>query len=156
MFGIDALDTGYSELDRELGNRVILLHQAVRGYTDSMKELNLLIHQVSEITRVLLHLEDRFKYLLEKAPFSDELYRLICTLGFPSECTTHLSSLRRHMMSLTMSLSISDQLRHREMSRSRLSLRPPRVLQRQRLYLYRRRLYRGKKSPSICSKPKRL
>jgi hypothetical protein len=60
MFGLDALDPDDSELDRELGDRVILLHQAVRSYNGSMKELNLLIHQASEMTRVLLHLQDQF------------------------------------------------------------------------------------------------
>jgi hypothetical protein len=89
MFGVDELDHDGSELDRELGDRVILLHQAVCGYNGSMRELNLLIHRASEMTRVLLHLEDRFKYLLGKVRFANELYRLICTLGFPEQvCST--------------------------------------------------------------------
>jgi hypothetical protein len=83
MFGIEDLENGGSQLDWELGDRVILLSQEIKGYTGTMKELNGFIHMASEMTRVLLHLSERLKYLLGKARFANELYQLICTLGFP-------------------------------------------------------------------------
>ncbi|KAF1938836.1 hypothetical protein EJ02DRAFT_498479, partial [Clathrospora elynae] len=83
MFGINDLEKEGANLDRELGDRVISLHQTVKYYDGSMRELNLIIQSASEMTRVLLHLQTRFRYLFVKARFSDELYKLICTLGFP-------------------------------------------------------------------------
>ncbi|KAF1833898.1 hypothetical protein BDW02DRAFT_356178 [Decorospora gaudefroyi] len=80
MIGMDNVET---KVDQELGDRVILLRHAIDAYDGSMKELNVLIHQASEMTRVLLNIKDRFRYLLGKARFGNELYQLICTLGFP-------------------------------------------------------------------------
>ncbi|CAI9631150.1 unnamed protein product [Alternaria burnsii] len=83
MFGID--DPEYTDrlLDRELGDSIILLSQRAKSYDRSMKELNALVQTASKMTRVLLHLQERVRSLLEKTLFADKLYDLICTLGFP-------------------------------------------------------------------------
>jgi hypothetical protein len=70
-------------IDRELGDRIVSLYQNVYGFSESMKDARILVQSASEMTRVLLNLQDRLKYLLEKRLFSDTLYDLICTLGFP-------------------------------------------------------------------------
>ncbi|KAF1844522.1 uncharacterized protein K460DRAFT_335308 [Cucurbitaria berberidis CBS 394.84] len=72
-----------STLDHDLGDRLIALYHSVHEYTGSMKKLNALIHSASTMTRSLPHLHVRMKPLLGKARFADELYQLICTLGFP-------------------------------------------------------------------------
>ncbi|KAH8623125.1 hypothetical protein IG631_22282 [Alternaria alternata] len=83
MFGIDDPEYKDQLLDRELGDRIISLSQQINSYNRSMKELNALVYLASEMTRVLLHLQERLRSLLEKARFADRLYELICTLGFP-------------------------------------------------------------------------
>ncbi|RYN54878.1 hypothetical protein AA0118_g8951 [Alternaria tenuissima] len=83
MFGLD--DPEYKDplLDRELGDRIISLSQQINSYDGSMKELDTLVQTASEITRVLLRLQERLRSLLEKTLFTDRIYELICTLGFP-------------------------------------------------------------------------
>ncbi|KAB2099321.1 hypothetical protein AG0111_0g12495 [Alternaria gaisen] len=83
MFGIDDPEYKDQLLDRELGDRIISLSQRINSYERSMKELNALVHLASETTRVLLHLQERLRSLLEKTRFADRFYELICTLGFP-------------------------------------------------------------------------
>lgn len=83
MFGVDDPEYKDTMLDRELGDRIILLSQQVNGYDGSTRELDVLIQTASEITRVLPHLQERLRSLLEKTLFADRLYELICTLGFP-------------------------------------------------------------------------
>jgi len=83
MFGIDDIDKKGSILDRELGDKIIRLSQHVHAFDGSMKELNQLVQFASTMTRVLLNLRDRMRYILEKSHFADKLFDLICTLGFP-------------------------------------------------------------------------
>ncbi|KNG50385.1 gpi ethanolamine phosphate transferase 3 [Stemphylium lycopersici] len=83
MFGIDYSGKENWELNAELGDRLIHLCQAVKAYDQSMKEISILIHEASEMSRVLLNLECRLKTLLGKASFANELFGLICELGFP-------------------------------------------------------------------------
>lgn len=83
MFGIDDPEYKDQLLDRELGDRIISLSQRIDSYDRSMKELNALVHLASETTRVLLHLQERLRSILEKTRLADKLYELICALGFP-------------------------------------------------------------------------
>ncbi|CAN9371236.1 unnamed protein product [Alternaria sp. RS040] len=83
MFGIDDPEYKDQLLDRELGDRIISLSQQINSYDRSMKELNALVHLASETTRVLLHLQERLRSILEKTRLADKLYELICALGFP-------------------------------------------------------------------------
>ncbi|KAH9882751.1 hypothetical protein J1614_000117 [Plenodomus biglobosus] len=83
MFGINDVDAGSSTVDCELGNQLISLHQMVGAYSNSMKETNALVNFASQMTRVIMHLQDRLRGLLGRARFASEMYRLICELGFP-------------------------------------------------------------------------
>ncbi|CAN9341890.1 unnamed protein product [Alternaria alternata] len=83
MFGIDDVECKHYMLDRELGDRIISLSQQINSYDGSMEELDTLVHTASEMTRVLLHLRERLRSLLQRTLFADGLYDLICTLGFP-------------------------------------------------------------------------
>ena len=83
MFGIDDADNRGSRLDRELGDKIIRLSHNVHAFNGSMKELNKLVNFASTMTRVLLNLRDRMRYILEKSHFANKLFDLICTLGFP-------------------------------------------------------------------------
>jgi hypothetical protein len=46
-------------------------------------QLHQLILHTSKMTRTITHLKDRLRFLLLKARFANELYHLICALGFP-------------------------------------------------------------------------
>ncbi|KAI4608348.1 hypothetical protein J4E83_009150 [Alternaria metachromatica] len=83
MFGIDDMDVKGSLLDRELGDKIIRLSHDVQAFDGSMKELNQLVQFASTMTRVLLNLRDRMRFILEKTHFANKLFDLICTLGFP-------------------------------------------------------------------------
>ncbi|KAI4620715.1 uncharacterized protein J4E87_007043 [Alternaria ethzedia] len=83
MFGIDDADNRGSMLDRDLGDNIIRLSHDVHAFDGSMKELNKLVHFASTMTRVLLNLRDRMRYILEKSYFANKLFDLICALGFP-------------------------------------------------------------------------
>jgi hypothetical protein len=83
MFGILDHTESRSTLDRELGDRLIFLNQAVRSYDKSMKQLHSLIRYASDMIKKIQSLQDRLKYLLQKSRFADTLFKLICTLGFP-------------------------------------------------------------------------
>ena len=83
MFGVDDVDDNGSMIDRELGDRIIALHQNVHSFSGSIKDMCMIVQSASEMTRILLNLQNRLKYLLEKTRFAEELYELICTLGFP-------------------------------------------------------------------------
>lgn len=83
MFGIDDPEYKDQLLDRELGDRIISLSLRINSYDRSMKELSALVHLASETTRVLLHLQERLRSILEKTRLADKLYELICALGFP-------------------------------------------------------------------------
>lgn len=83
MFGVDDVDGNGSMIDRELGDRIISLYQNVHSFSGSMKDMSMVVQSASEMTRILLNLQNRLKYLLEKTRFAEELYELICTLGFP-------------------------------------------------------------------------
>ena len=81
MFGID--DKKGSMLDRELGDKIIRLSYDVHAFDGSMRDLNKLVQFASTMTRVLLNLRDRMRYILEKSHFANKLFDLICALGFP-------------------------------------------------------------------------
>ncbi|KAI4944273.1 hypothetical protein J4E91_008830 [Alternaria rosae] len=83
MFGIDDVDNRGSMLDRELGDKIIRLSHNVHSFDGSMRELNRLVHFASTMTRVIPDLRNRLKYILEKTHFANQLFDLICTLGFP-------------------------------------------------------------------------
>ncbi|KAI4679348.1 uncharacterized protein J4E84_008376 [Alternaria hordeiaustralica] len=83
MFGIDDMDKKGSLLDRDLGDKIIRLSHDVHAFDGSMKELNQLVQFASTMTRVLLNLRDRMRYILERTYFANKLFDLICSLGFP-------------------------------------------------------------------------
>jgi hypothetical protein len=83
MFGVLDQNESRSTLDRELGDRILSLNQAVRDYDKSVKRLHALIQYASYMTKTTPHLQDRIKGLLQKSRFANTLFELICTLGFP-------------------------------------------------------------------------
>jgi uncharacterized phage infection (PIP) family protein YhgE len=83
MFGILDHAESRSTIDRELGDKIILLSQIVRSYDKSMKQLHSLIQYASDMVKNIQHLHTRMKNLLQKSKFADTLFKLICTLGFP-------------------------------------------------------------------------
>jgi hypothetical protein len=83
MFGVLDNDNRGSAWDRELGERIIAIYQAVHGYDKSMKQLHDLIQLAATMIMDIRHLRERMKYLLLKAKFANELYDLILTLGSP-------------------------------------------------------------------------
>ena len=83
MFGIEDMDNKGSMLDRDLGDKIIRLSHDVHAFDGSMRDLNKLVQFASTITRALLNLRDRMRYILEKIHFANKLFDLICTLGFP-------------------------------------------------------------------------
>jgi hypothetical protein len=89
MFGILDKDESKSTLDREVGDRIMSLNQAVRDYDKSVKQSHALIQFASHMTKTTSHLHARIKGLLQKSKFANTLFDLICTLEFQSERTTH-------------------------------------------------------------------
>jgi hypothetical protein len=83
MFGILDKDESKSTLDREVGDRIMSLNQAVRDYDKSVKQSHALIQFASHMTKTTSHLHARIKGLLQKSKFANTLFDLICTLGFP-------------------------------------------------------------------------
>jgi len=83
MFGIDDMDNKGSTLDRELGDKIIRLSHDVHASDGSKRDLNKLVQFASTMTRVLLNLQDRLRYIPEKTHFANKLFDLICALGFP-------------------------------------------------------------------------
>ncbi|KAH7411864.1 hypothetical protein DE146DRAFT_732252 [Phaeosphaeria sp. MPI-PUGE-AT-0046c] len=72
-----------TEVDTEVGDAIIKLHQLTRSYDKSLRHLHNLIQTASSMINRVTHFQDRLKFLLRRPKFSNELYRLICTLGFP-------------------------------------------------------------------------
>ncbi|EDU46615.1 conserved hypothetical protein [Pyrenophora tritici-repentis Pt-1C-BFP] len=72
-----------STADEELGTRLLTLCQDVKGCESSLKNINALAQVASTMTRVIMNLGERLKFFLRKAQISNELYQLICELGFP-------------------------------------------------------------------------
>lgn len=85
MFGIGDVNTTSSScviLDSELGDQLIALHHLLQAYAGSMKEVNALIHTTATMTRVLLQLEQRLRCLLGNPEFANNVYRMVCGMGF--------------------------------------------------------------------------
>jgi len=72
-----------STIDEEVGSELLSLYAKIKSYDCSMESCRTLVQQAAIIAQSLINLRDRLKYLLRKAKAADELYELICKLGFP-------------------------------------------------------------------------
>jgi len=72
-----------STIDEEVGSELLSLYTKIKSYDCSMESYCTLVQEAATMAQSLMNLRDRLKYLLRKAKAADELYELICKLGFP-------------------------------------------------------------------------
>ncbi|KAE8825486.1 hypothetical protein PTNB85_05915 [Pyrenophora teres f. teres] len=90
-----------SKADEELGTHLLSLYQAIKACESCMKNITALVQVASTMTRDMMNLQDRLKFCLRKAKVSNELYQLICQLGFPERVNNTLIRMARSCSSFS-------------------------------------------------------